>query len=248
MNELHGDVPSADLAALLAERERWSAASFLRNASESALCDWSAVGYRKTFSPDDVLLAEGESGDDVLMLLSGTVKVVARLNSGGQALLAVRVAGDLVGELAATDGGPRSASVHVCGRVPVRALIVSREQFFRTLARHPEEALRVSAVVAGKLRTATRRRVDISGSPPLVRLARVLVELCEDHGERIETGSLIIQVNLTQVELGTLIGVAEATAQRSLSELRDRGLIASAGRRPIVRDLAGLVELARLTP
>jgi CRP/FNR family cyclic AMP-dependent transcriptional regulator len=225
-------------------RPEWPESSFLAGIADDVMSDFLLSGVIVRFSPRELLMEEGGRGTEVYLLLSACTKVTARLDRGGDALMAVRVSGDIVGELAVAADGERVATVRVCGRDAAVCICLGAEEFARLLHRHPEASLRLTAAVSRKLRTATRRRVDYTGCAPHVRLARALLELADDYGQAISRTGVMVSVNLTQVELGTLVGVSEITAQRALRALRDDGLVVTDGRRPIVRDVAALRTLA----
>jgi CRP/FNR family cyclic AMP-dependent transcriptional regulator len=225
-------------------RHDWPPKSFL--ARTEALDAFAEVGTIRRYEPGDCLIEEGASESEVHLLLSACAKVTAELGEGRYSLLGVRVGGDVVGELSALDGSPPVTTVRACGQSPAVALVLSQATFTQVLVEHPREAVRLSATMAAKLRTATRRRVDFTGFTPRIRLARALVDMAEDHGHRVAGPNIVIGVNLTQVELGTLIGVSEATAQRALRDLRRDGLVVTDGRRPIIRDLTALRRAAGL--
>jgi CRP-like cAMP-binding protein len=201
-----------------------------------ALRDFLSAGELSVFRKGDVLLYEGEEASHVFLLLDACVKVTTRLDAGGQALLAIRVGGDVVGE--------RTATVSACGNEVVSTVRLSGEALRSVLDRNPDAAVSLASAVSHKLRSATRRRVDISCCTAKVRLARVILELVEDYGRLTARGTLI-GVNLTQTELGALVGVGETTAQRALRDLRKNGLIVNVGRRLLIPDLAALRSAAR---
>lgn len=225
-------------------RRNWPPRSFLANTE--ALDAFTAVGTIRCYEPGDYLIREGSPESSVHLLLSACVKVTAQLGEDRYSLLGVRVGGDVVGELSALDGMPPVATVRACGQSPTVAIVLSQAKFAQVLVEHPWEAMRLSATMAAKLRTATRRRVDFTGFTPRIRLARALVDMAEDHGHRVAGPNIVIGVNLTQVEMGTLIGVSEATAQRALRDLRRDGLVVTDGRRPIIRDIEALRRAAGL--
>lgn len=230
------DVPLSRIAEW---REQWPVKSFLKSISGAALNNLIKAGEIRTIPRNAVLIREGDSNSEIFLLLSACVKVTARTASGKQALLAVRIGGDIVGELSAVDGDARNATIVSCSREEGAAVVLSRADFEQALSEHPTALVELTASVSRKLRASTRRRVDFIDCPVEVRLARVLVELADDHGQRIR-GQYVIGVNLTQLELGTLVGVAEPTAQRALRELRRQGLVITEGRRPAVPDLRAL--------
>ena len=56
---------------------------------------------------------EGDPGDHVYLVRRGRVKIVITTPTGRELVLAMKQAGQLVGEFAALDGRPRSASAMV---------------------------------------------------------------------------------------------------------------------------------------
>ena len=103
--------------------------------SESERDGLLSLGVLNEWATGSIMLMEGDTTKHVLVLDAGWVKVVAALEEGGQALLALRSRGDLVGEQAAVENAPRSASV--VSAIPVRAYVIQREPFLRYLTEHP---------------------------------------------------------------------------------------------------------------
>lgn len=217
-------------------RPEWPPASFLAMLGPLVLLDFLDAGEVVRFTKGQALVREGDSAAEVFLLLGACVKATACLGEGRQALLAVRVGGDVVGEIAVLDGGVRTATVSACSHESVIAVRVGRDAVFALLERHPDAAVSLAAAVSRKMRTATRRRVDSSGRPAKVRLARVILEMAEDYGQPFRSGTLI-GVNLTKFELGTLVGISERTADRALGELLEDNLVGKVGRRLYVPDM-----------
>lgn len=218
-----------------------STGSLLATLSSAAVAELVDLGTGHAFGPGKVLIHEGESSTHVYLLLGGLVKVTATTADGGFALLAIRAAGDLIGELAGLDGQPRSATVTTAGNV--RARVIPQVAFNGFLNRHADAAVAVSRTVAGKLRWATRRRVDFSGRGVRARLTRVLVELASAYGEPTPTG-VRIGVPLTQPELAALVGAAEPTVHQALAALRKDRVIETGYRSTTILDLPALRAVA----
>jgi CRP/FNR family cyclic AMP-dependent transcriptional regulator len=227
-------------------RTKWPPASFLAELDAPVLRDFLSAGEVVTFGRGDTLIGEGDVAVDMFLLLDASVKVTARLDGGGHALLAVRVGGDVVVEVAVMNDGQRTASVSNCGTDRVIAVRLGQDDLRDLLARHPGAAFSFASAIGRKLHAATRRRVDITGCSPTVCMARVLLEMAEDYGRPEATGiGTLIGVNITQIELGTLVGVRGKTAQRALHELRENKVVVSYGRRRLlVPDMAALRSVA----
>jgi CRP-like cAMP-binding protein len=201
------------------------------------------LGTEILAAPHEPILREGEKGSYMVLLQRAVTKVTANLPDGRQALLAVRVSGDLVGEMSALSGTPRSATVTPCG--PATTRVVHRREWRPFLNEHPDVALAIAANMAARFRWANQRRLDFASYTATVRLARILVELSEVHGQAV-AGGRSVGVDLTQPELATLCGASMATVEKSFRELRDAGLVETGRRHILVRDVSGLYRRADL--
>jgi len=210
----------------------------LSNSSRAGLLK---LGMFREYPARAPILQEGDSSAHVLLLHGGWVKVVAGTPQGGQAMLAIRSRGELVGEEAALNDERRAASVVSVG--PVTAYVVTQGNFLRCLAEDPDVHLAVTRDLSGRLQAANRRRVDFTGQPGDVRLARVLCELTRMKSRVTATG-LELGYALTQPELAAMAGVSEPSVQRALSKLRDSGALGTGRRRIVIRDLAALHRAA----
>ncbi|WP_034261343.1 Crp/Fnr family transcriptional regulator [Actinospica robiniae] len=188
-----------------------------------------------------VLIREGEETTFVMILIDGVVKATALTQDGRDALLAVRMGGDLVGELSAVDGGPRSATVTTCGALVAR--VVSRAEFLDCTRRDPQIAHIINTSVVAKLRNANRRRVEFTGCDVRTRLARVLHQTAVTYG--VESGQgILVTWPLTQPEIATLAGAAEPTVHKVLRALRDEGVVSTGYRSIRVLDVHRLYAIA----
>ncbi|WP_405091548.1 Crp/Fnr family transcriptional regulator [Micromonospora sp. NBC_01392] len=196
--------------------------------------DLLGLGAVRRYADGARMIHEGRDDSHVFLLLSGFAKVTMAAGEG-QALLAVRGPGDTVGELAATSGHPRQASVVACSPVTARVIVASVFRHF--LGRNPGAAVQVAAVVAERLAAANRRRVEFATQPLQTRLVSVLVELAVLSGEPAVPGAVRIPLPLRQGELAAMVGASEDTVQRALRVLRLDGLVETGYRSLIVRDL-----------
>jgi CRP/FNR family transcriptional regulator, cyclic AMP receptor protein len=200
-----------------------------------------ALGTDVRYPADRALIRESERTDFLLILLAGVVKVTRRTHDDRDALLTVRMGGDLVGEFAAVDGRPRSATVTTCG--PVTAKSVSRAAFLDCTRRDPRIAQAVNTSIVTKLRVANDRRIDFTGCDVATRLARVIHQIAMTYGEPVGDGA-VIRWPITQPELATLSGAAEPTVHKALRHLRRSGAVSTGYRTIRVDSLALLGSIA----
>lgn len=223
------------------ENWAWPTSSLLGGLAPAARERLLALGAQVRYPADRVLMRESERTTFVLILLDGVVKATGRTHDGRDALLAVRMGGDLVGEFAGVDGRPRSATVTTCG--PVAARSVTRGDFLDCTQRDPRIAHAVNASIVTKLRVANSR---------MHRLHRVRRRDPAGAGaapDRVDvrgTGrrGAVIRWPITQPELATLSGAAEPTVHKALRRLRETGVVSTGYRTIRVEDLALLSSIA----
>jgi CRP-like cAMP-binding protein len=221
----------------------WPPATLLGRLAPVARDALLAAGVLTRFPKRKMLIRQGDLDRHVILLLEGFVKVVASTESGYEGLLGIRVGGDLVGELSAIDGEPRSASVISCGMVPAR--VISAEELHMLVGRMQGLHREISRMMSNRLRRANRHRIDYRAHDAPTRIGRVLVEIAEKYGHDTSIGRML-GVGLTQGELASLAGVALPTLEKALRAFDDEGLIRRANRQLVVIDLPGLRRVAKL--
>ncbi|GAA2531975.1 Crp/Fnr family transcriptional regulator [Winogradskya humida] len=202
-----------------------------------------SAGVRRHRATGDVLIHEGLLESHVIVLMDALVKVTATLPKHRQALMAIRVSGDIVGEMSALNGRPRSATVTTCRPSTVR--VIGRDSFRAFLRAHSDAAIEVAGIVADRLRWANRQRADFASYPVKIRLARALWEIGVRYGRRTPDG-IAVDLDITQQELATLCGAADITVHKALRELREKNLIGTHYRSLVIRDAEALKVVARL--
>jgi CRP/FNR family cyclic AMP-dependent transcriptional regulator len=227
----------------------WPSGTLLAKLDEDARRDLLSLSPERRFSPETTLLFQGDRTTHLYVLkaarphMSACVKVTARLANGAESLLGIRVSGDAVGELALIRGSPRSATVTTCSAVIAHE--ISRQRFMDFLRRHQEAWPAVISMIADQLDWANQRRLDFTGYPVSVRLARALAALTDRHGYPVRGGHEI-GVRLSQEEMGKLIGARRDSVAKAIAMLKGCGFISTQYRGIIIADLPGLRTYAEL--
>jgi CRP/FNR family cyclic AMP-dependent transcriptional regulator len=201
---------------------------------------WS-LGRDTEYPPGATLCNEGEPATHVFILLDGWVMIRSSTADGRESALALRGAGDIVGEAAGETTGRRNATMQAL--LAVRALVVGYGRFSSFLDTHQGGSHAYRRVMAHRWRDADmmlRIRVVTNGAQ---RLAGLLVDLAERLGGHTE-GVIEIALPLSQDELASLAGTSRATVTRALDDWRKRGLIRTGQRRITLTDVPGLRSVA----
>lgn len=114
------------------------AASLLRGLAEADAQTVLALMSRETYTDGEVVVEVGDTGRDLILVLSGSANVLVRTATGQELRLAAVREGTLLGEVGFLDGAPRSATVRARGTLEIARL--ARTDFDRLGQSRPDLA------------------------------------------------------------------------------------------------------------
>lgn len=195
---------------------------------------------RATLVRGRVLALEAADSAAVHLLLEGRVKRIRYTGDGRALLLDVLTAGEIFGEesLSAVTG---SEAVYAEAVDVVEIESVARDAFERMLEASPGLALRIARLVSERRSELERRLEEQVFERAEVRLARQLQRLASRFGVATNAGTLV-DVPLSQQDLGNLIGASREVVSLTLSEFRRRRLVVMAGRRIVLTERFSLAR------
>ena len=188
------------------------------------------------------LISRDETGGEVLFLVAGEARVMDQSVDGREITYARVGAGAVLGELAALDGGPRSASITALTDCRIAAL--PGDAFRALILRYPAIALGLLEQLARAIRSADLKLMELVTMGAVQRIARHLLRLPADAAA--DTGGLVIAPLPTQEMIAAATGTTRETVGRVMVQLRHAGVVERRGRRLVVaaperlRGLAGL--------
>lgn len=220
--------------------ETLTSQSLFADCEQAELADIIARGHLRSYKRDQELMAQGDEGDTLFIVLSGLARVSMVAANGREIILDYAEPGHVLGEIAFLDEGERTASVHAIE--PVEALCLSRTAFRDIVGRHQGLAMRLLKAMARRLRqnnaVIEADRAYTSGP----RLARFLLRLTM-AGEGEEGGSKL-KIALSQGELGNFAGMSREQINRQLSAWVDGGIVSLKSGRVTVLDREALMDVA----
>lgn len=206
---------------------------FLARLPPAAADELRRLGARRRFPAGAVLFFEGDPAHEVLLLLSGEVKVSVGSTEGKEIVLEVFEAGALLGELSVIDGRPRSATVTTL--TPVEVLTVAAESFNQFLDRYPAVLRRLLIDVIGRLRSRVRHQLEFGAGDALGRVCARMADLADRYGVA-DGDAVVVNSPLNQSELAAWTGLSREAVVKALRALRQLGWIEVRGRTFVVRD------------
>lgn len=221
------DTPDLDAIALLrdlslADRDRLAGA-----------CRWRKVAPRQ-----QIIDSEADT-QETCFIVSGAVRVVNYSASGREISFADLRAGATVGELSAIDGEPRSASVFALEETLLASLAPG--PFRALIGAHPDVALRIMRNLAGMVRDASRRIMDLSTLGAHNRVHGELLRLAREG--RRDGEIVIIEPAPPHADIAARVSTTRETVARVLGNLARERIVTRRGRALAVLDLERLAAL-----
>ena len=175
---------------------------------EEELNDLTTLAQIKKLTKDTTVFHAGDPADAVFVVASGRVKVVITSSDGKEFILTVLGAGQVFGEMALLESAPRSASVVTLSAVEL--LVISRIDFQRLLDSNPRISQRLMAILSRRLRRANTKMESLAYMDVAGRLARYLLDLARDHGQRLGNGWVVVRRS-THSDIAHSIGTSRET-------------------------------------
>ncbi|WP_422010567.1 Crp/Fnr family transcriptional regulator [Roseateles sp.] len=141
-----------------------------------------ARGMVRSYRRGVVLIEEGSIGDNIYLILSGSLRAYSSDVRGREITYGVYGPGEYVGEMS-LDGGPRSASVIT--EVGSRLVMVTRASLLTHISAHPEFAFELLTKVIRRARAATLSTKQLALNDVYGRLKN-LVEESTGDGRHLE--------------------------------------------------------------
>ena len=189
---------------------------------------WSpfAEGQTPQVYPAGALLyGQGTEASQFYYLIKGRVKTYLSSEEGGERILTVYRAGDIMGEASFFDEQPRVSSAVTLSRCEL--VPIGRRRVEEVFARHPDLAIAMLKNLSRTVRLLSGHVDDISFSSADHRLARLLLSLFqESHGP----------IHCTHEELGASIGASRVTVSRVLNRFARLGWLTTGYRTVILQD------------
>jgi len=200
---------------------------------EEEIDDLTALAQVKKLPKDTTIFHAGDPADAVFVVASGRVKVVITSSDGKEFILTVLGAGQVFGEMALLESAPRSASVVTLSAVEV--LVINRGDFQRLLESNPRISLRLMAILSRRLRRANSKMESLAYMDVAGRLARYLLDLARDHGQRLGNGWVVVR-RPTHSDIAHSIGTSRETVSRLINEFEEGFGLVNKGKFTYIRE------------
>jgi CRP-like cAMP-binding protein len=200
-----------------------------------------AVAQVRAFEKGSTLFSEGDASDWLYTIVSGRVKVSKTTVRGTDVILEIFGPGDPVGAVAAYEARAYPASA--VALEPTTCVLIPRRAFFSLLDTYPTMVRGLLGGLTHRLVELTNRLTELSGGSVEARLARFLLKLADDMGQR-RTGGIFVPLALSRQEIADMIGTTLETSIRIMSRWGKNNVVRTEKDGFLIVDRAALETVA----
>lgn len=172
----------------------------------------------RNFSAGETIFLMGASGDSMMAVLTGTVRISVPSPEGKEIVLAILQPGELLGEIALLDGKDRTADARAMSDCSLA--ILERRAVLAFLEKHPSGCLGLIEVLCGRLRQTDQQIAEIVFLDLPTRLAKTILRMAT-----VARGPSGTRIDLSQRELGNLVGATRESINKCLREWQRNGIV-----------------------
>ncbi|MCR9059124.1 MAG: Crp/Fnr family transcriptional regulator [Rhodobacteraceae bacterium] len=188
-----------------------------------------SFAYVKRFKSGETIFSMGATGQSMMAIAEGTVRVSMLTPSAREITLNDLQSGEVFGEIALLDGGERSAAVKALTNCTL--IVLERRSLLDVLQRNPKLSIHLIELLCHRVRRSDERMIEIAFLELPVRLARLLLRLTEAAPGSADRP--LKKLSQSQSELAGMTGNTRENVNRCLRkwqkaeliELRDGWLI-----------------------
>jgi CRP/FNR family cyclic AMP-dependent transcriptional regulator len=185
----------------------------------------------RNYPPKTTILRQGEPSDELLYVVKGSVSVLLEDDKGHELVLAYLNPGDFFGEIGLFhEIYNRTALVRARTACDIAAIPYEKLKTLPSL--YTEIVVLIASQLALRLLKTNRKVGDLAFTDVAGRVARALLELSREPDAMTHPAGM--QIRITRLELGRIVGCSREMVGRVLKELEDQHLISTKGKNIVV--------------
>ncbi len=207
-----------------------------------------AAAAIRFYEKDQQIFQQGDLADGLYLVVSGRVGIRTLSEDGSEIFLNILETGAVLGEIAAVDGGARTAGAVAMERSDL--LFVDRRTFHGLMLASPPLCVSLLTLMCERLRWTSSIIEDAHFRDVRTRLARRLHKLVAEYGVPDAVG-VRIRLKMTQEMLARMLGATRESVNKELMGLQRAGVLSySRGYVTILNseELRRAIEQQRRTP
>src|SRR5438552_11734487 len=180
-----------------------------------------ALARIRTFNAGETIFAIGSPGDQMMALLSGSIRISVPSSEGKEPLLAIIQPGEVFGQLALLDGKERSADA--VAETQCMVALLDRRDILSFFERNPSAWPNLVKVLCQRLRHTDQAFAEVALLELPVRLAKTMLRVAEADSAPAQAS----KIQFSQRELANMVGGTRESVNKCLATGSARGSFGS---------------------
>ena len=211
---------------------------------EVELKDVSDHKITNVYKKGQTLFVQGNHPFGLYCISSGNIKVTKVGADGKESIVRIASSGDVLGHRSLFTDQHYMATATALDETKV--CFLDKKFIMKVIQEQPTVSMNIIEKLSSDMGAAESKLSSLHQKNVRERLAELLLLLKESHGEKIEDGRYKINLKLTREEMATMIGTANETLIRFISEFKETGLIEQEGKTIFITNEEELMEWANL--
>jgi CRP-like cAMP-binding protein len=213
---------------------------------ELGIPELESISHHKThntFKKGQTLFVQGNHPFGLYCISKGNIKLTKTNADGKETIVRIAYGGDILGHRSLFTDDNYSATATAMEDTDV--CFIDKKYILKIIENNPTVALNVINKLSRDMGFAESKLSSLHQKNVRERLAELLLSLKASHGVKIN-GKWKIDLKLTREEMATMIGTANETLIRFMTEFKEAGIIEQEGKTIFIKDEEELLNWANL--
>jgi CRP-like cAMP-binding protein len=196
-----------------------------------------------TFKKGQTLFVQGNHPFGIYCISKGNIKLTKTNADGKETIVRIASGGDILGHRSLFTDDNYAATATAMEDTEV--CFIDKKFILKVIENNPTVALHVINKLSRDMGAAERKLSSLHQKNVRERLAELILSLKASHGVKID-GKWRIDLKLTREEMATMIGTANETLIRFMTEFKEAGIIEQEGKTIFIKDEEELLNWANI--
>ncbi|MGE3610256.1 MAG: Crp/Fnr family transcriptional regulator [Bacteriovoracaceae bacterium] len=211
---------------------------------KAALSEVSESKVMNSYKKGQTIFFQGNPSFGLYCINKGKVKVSKIGADGRESIVRIAGPGDVIGHRSLFSDENYAATATVLEDAAI--CFMDKKYILKALEAEPTIALNLIERLSKEMGKAEARSAALSHKNVRERLAELFLMLMKSYGETEKDGRTRLDIKLTREEIASMIGTANETVIRFISEFKDEDIIEQEGKTIFIKNENKLLEFANL--
>ncbi len=197
-----------------------------------------------SYKKGQTLFVQGNHPYGLYCISHGNIKLTKIGPDGKESIVRIVTAGDIIGHRSLFTDDHYSATATAMEDSVV--CFIDKKFIIKFIQDNPSVSLNIINKLSRDMGIAEKKMTSLHQKNVRERLAELLLSLKASHGYKEQNGRIRIDLKLTREEMATMIGTANETLIRFMSEFKEAGLIEQEGKVLYITNESELLDWANL--